>query len=335
LIHTPLDRDDDVQPLAARRLEPGRDAELVEDFEHDRGNLRGGFERVVGWVDIDDEEVRSIKTVAANRRRVELECGLIADPRERRPVVADQEVDVPLRARCGDRHPGDPLRRVGGRRLLEVALAAHTVGGPDEGEWAVAQPGERELAHGGQVVDVSLLRDVGLGPEQLVRPRDLDLFGRPHPTHGNAAGGSAGRYCGMGPLRVSRSIAVPEGELRWRFSHSSGPGGQGVNTADSRVELSLDVANTTALGPIQRKRALERLSGRLVDGVLTVRASEHRSQYRNREEARERLAALLARAVAPPPPRRKPTKPSRAAVERRLAEKRRRAQTKRLRRAED
>jgi ribosome-associated protein len=139
----------------------------------------------------------------------------------------------------------------------------------------------------------------------------------------------------MGPLRVSRSIAIPDGELRWRFSHSSGPGGQGVNTADSRVELSLDVANTTALGPIQRKRALERLSGRLVDGVLTVRASEHRSQYRNREEARERLAALLARAVAPPPPRRKPTKPSRAAVERRLADKRRRAQTKRLRRAED
>ena len=108
-----------------------------------------------------------------------------------------------------------------------------------------------------------------------------------------------------------------------------------MNTADSRVELSLDVANTTALGPIQRKRALERLSGRLVDGVLTVRASEHRSQYRNREEARERLAALLARAVAPPPPRRKPTKPSRAAIERRLADKRRRAQTKRLRRAED
>ncbi len=139
----------------------------------------------------------------------------------------------------------------------------------------------------------------------------------------------------MGPLRVSRSIAVPEGELRWRFSHSSGPGGQGVNTADSRVELSLDVANTTALGPIQRKRALERLSGRLVDGVLTVTASDHRSQYRNREEARDRLAESLARAVAPPPPRRKPTKPSRAAVERRLADKRRRAQTKRLRRAED
>jgi ribosome-associated protein len=139
----------------------------------------------------------------------------------------------------------------------------------------------------------------------------------------------------MEALRVSRSIAVPERELRWRFSHSSGPGGQGVNTADSRVELSLDVANSTALGPIQRKRALERLSRRLVDGVLTVTASEHRSQYRNREAARERLARILAGAVAPPPRQRKPTKPSRAAVERRLADKRRRARTKRLRRPDD
>jgi ribosome-associated protein len=139
----------------------------------------------------------------------------------------------------------------------------------------------------------------------------------------------------MEPLRVSRSIVVPERELRWRFSHSSGPGGQGVNTADSRVELSFDVANSTALGPIQRKRALEGLSRRLVDGVLTVTASEHRSQYRNREAARERLARILAGAVAPPPRQRKPTKPSRAAVERRLTDKRRRARTKRLRRPDD
>jgi ribosome-associated protein len=139
----------------------------------------------------------------------------------------------------------------------------------------------------------------------------------------------------MEPLRVSRSIVVPERELRWRFSHSSGPGGQGVNTADSRVELSLDVANTTALGPIQRKRALDRLSRRLVDGVLTVTASEHRSQYRNREAARERLARILAGAVAPPPRQRKATRPSRAAVERRLADKRRRARTKKLRRPDD
>jgi ribosome-associated protein len=137
------------------------------------------------------------------------------------------------------------------------------------------------------------------------------------------------------PLRVTRSIVIPERELRWRFSRSSGPGGQSVNTADSRVELSLDVAKTSALGPIQRARALERLAGRLVDGMLTVTASEHRSQLRNREAALERLADILRAAVAPPPRKRRPTRPSRKAVERRLAEKRRRAQTKRLRRADD
>ena len=106
----------------------------------------------------------------------------------------------------------------------------------------------------------------------------------------------------MGPLRVSRSILIPERELKWRFSRSSGPGGQSVNTADSRVELSLDVNSTTALGPVQRSRALDRLAGRLVDGVLTVSAQEERSQLRNREAARERLAQVLSEAVAPPPP---------------------------------
>jgi len=139
----------------------------------------------------------------------------------------------------------------------------------------------------------------------------------------------------VGPLRVTRSVVVPERELRWRFSRSSGPGGQSVNTADSRVELSFDVVRTTALGPVQRARALERLAGRLVDGVLTVAASEQRSQLQNREAALERLAEILAAAVAPPPPRRRPTKPSRGSVERRLAEKKRRARTKKLRRPED
>ena len=138
-----------------------------------------------------------------------------------------------------------------------------------------------------------------------------------------------------GPLRITRSVVIPEGELRWRFSRSSGPGGQSVNTADSRVELSLDVAGTTALGPTQRARALTRLADRLVDGVLTVTASEHRSQLRNRDAASERLAALLRTAIAPPPPARKPTKATRAATERRLAAKRRRARTKRLRRTDD
>jgi len=139
----------------------------------------------------------------------------------------------------------------------------------------------------------------------------------------------------VGPLRVSRSVAIPERELKWRFSRSSGPGGQSVNTADSRVELSLDIAATSALGPVQRARALERLAGRLVGGVLTVTASEQRSQLRNREAALERMATILAEAIAPPPPKRRPTKPSRAAVEHRLTDKRRRSRTKKLRRADD
>ncbi|MGH2595375.1 MAG: alternative ribosome rescue aminoacyl-tRNA hydrolase ArfB [Actinomycetota bacterium] len=139
----------------------------------------------------------------------------------------------------------------------------------------------------------------------------------------------------LGPLRVTRSVVVPEKELRWRFSRSSGPGGQSVNTADSRVELSLNISSTTALGPVQRARVSERLSGRLVDGVITVTASEYRSQLRNREAALDRLAAMLAEALKPPPPRRRPTRPSRSGVERRLAEKKRRAATKKLRRSED
>jgi ribosome-associated protein len=138
-----------------------------------------------------------------------------------------------------------------------------------------------------------------------------------------------------GPLRVTRTVSIPQRELRWRFSRSSGPGGQSVNTADSRVELSLDVARTSALGPVQRARALDRLRGRLVDGVLTVRSSAQRSQLQNREAARERLAAVLAKAIAPPPPTRRPSKPSKSAVDRRIAEKKRRGETKRLRRADD
>jgi ribosome-associated protein len=137
------------------------------------------------------------------------------------------------------------------------------------------------------------------------------------------------------PLRVGRSVVIPTRELRWRFSRSSGPGGQSVNTADSRVELSFDVSTSTALGPIQRNRAMERLGNRLVDGVLTITASEERSQLRNREAARERLREVLAEALAPPPRRRRPTKPTKASVERRLADKRRRSQTKRLRRADE
>jgi ribosome-associated protein len=132
-------------------------------------------------------------------------------------------------------------------------------------------------------------------------------------------------------LPVRGSLVVPAAELRWRFSRASGPGGQGVNTTDSRVELSYDVARSAVLSDTQRRRALERLSGRLVEGVLTVTASEHRSQHRNREAAATRLAALLRDATAPPPRRRRPTRPTAGSRERRLAAKKRRGETKRLR----
>jgi ribosome-associated protein len=135
-----------------------------------------------------------------------------------------------------------------------------------------------------------------------------------------------------GDLRLRGSLVVPEAELSWRFSRSSGPGGQSVNTTDSRAELSFDVARTTALGPVLKARALERLGDRLVDGVLTVAASEHRSQLQNRRAAEERLAELLVEALAPPPRPRRATRPSKGAVQRRLDEKKRRGHTKRLRR---
>jgi ribosome-associated protein len=135
-------------------------------------------------------------------------------------------------------------------------------------------------------------------------------------------------------LPVTCALAIPAEELAWRFSRSSGPGGQGVNTTDSRVELSWDVAGSAALTPMLRDRALERLEGRLVDGVVTITASQFRSQLRNRQAARARLAALIRDAIAPPAPPRRPTRPSNRARQRRLDDKRRRAETKRLRRAD-
>jgi ribosome-associated protein len=137
------------------------------------------------------------------------------------------------------------------------------------------------------------------------------------------------------PLEVNARLRIPDGELAWRFSRSSGPGGQSVNTTDSRVELSFDVARSSSLGPTARTRALERLASRLTDGVVTVVAEEHRSQLRNRQAARGRLAELLREATAPPPPPRRPTKPSKRARQRRMDSKRKDGDTKRLRRPPD
>ena len=138
-----------------------------------------------------------------------------------------------------------------------------------------------------------------------------------------------------GYLPISRAVSIPRAELTWRFSRSGGPGGQSVNTADSRVQLSLDLTTTTALGPVQRARVLDRLADRLTEGVLTIAAQEERSQLRNREAAEERLKQILAGALAPPPRKRRPTKPSTRAVERRIAAKKRRAGIKKLRRVDE
>ncbi|MCA0329302.1 MAG: aminoacyl-tRNA hydrolase [Actinobacteria bacterium] len=137
-----------------------------------------------------------------------------------------------------------------------------------------------------------------------------------------------------GDLRVRGSVVIPEAELSWRFSRSSGPGGQGVNTTDSRVELRWALASSSALGPVLRERALERLADRLVDGEVVVTASEQRSQWQNRLAAERRLVDLVAEAIAAPPRPRRPTRPTAGSRERRLAAKKRRGDVKRLRRGD-
>jgi ribosome-associated protein len=135
-----------------------------------------------------------------------------------------------------------------------------------------------------------------------------------------------------GDLVVTPSITIPGHELGWRFSHAGGPGGQGVNTTDSRVELTWNPVTSSALPEPQRTRALRYLAGRLTDRGLTVTASTFRSQLRNRRAARERLAALLRDAVAPPSPPRRPTRPGPAARARRAEDKRHRSRLKQQRR---
>ncbi|MFM7674443.1 MAG: alternative ribosome rescue aminoacyl-tRNA hydrolase ArfB [Synechococcus sp.] len=129
-------------------------------------------------------------------------------------------------------------------------------------------------------------------------------------------------------LRVTPAVLIPAAELGWRFSRSSGPGGQHVNTTDSRVELLFDLAGTPSLPEPLRARALRRLEGRLVEGVLVITASEHRSQWQNRVAAQRRLVACLQEALQPPPPPRRRTRPSRGSVERRLAAKKQRGAIK-------
>ncbi len=133
-------------------------------------------------------------------------------------------------------------------------------------------------------------------------------------------------------VRLPYGVSVPEAELELRVARSSGPGGQGVNTTDSKVELRWDVAGSSALNEVQRARVLERLGSRLTkDGVLILQGSEHRSQHRNRAAVLARFRAIVGEALAPPRVRR-PTRPTRASKERRLEEKRQRSRRKSLRR---
>ena len=135
-------------------------------------------------------------------------------------------------------------------------------------------------------------------------------------------------------LPLGRGLTIPSAELAWRFSRASGPGGQNVNTTDSRVTLLFPLATTSALPPALRERALRRLAGRLVEGgTLAITAQEHRSQWRNRQAAQERLVSLLEEAIRPPAPPRRRTRPTKGSVERRLATKKLRSSVKGQRRA--
>lgn len=133
-------------------------------------------------------------------------------------------------------------------------------------------------------------------------------------------------------LEVSPVLTIRAAELSWRFSRSSGPGGQHVNTSDSRVQLTWDIARSDALTEDQRTRLLDRLARRLVDGAVTVTASQERSQLRNREIALTALAELVREALAPPGPRRRATRPTRGSARRHLAAKQQRSATKQQRR---
>ena len=136
-------------------------------------------------------------------------------------------------------------------------------------------------------------------------------------------------------LEITRSLVVPAAELQWRFSRAGGPGGQGVNTTDSRVELRVNLWTLSTLSPPQLERMQVQLGHRIIDGVVTVTASETRSQLRNRRAARARMAALLRAAVLAETRTRRPTKATKGSHRRRLDAKKQRGQTKNLRRKPD
>lgn len=133
----------------------------------------------------------------------------------------------------------------------------------------------------------------------------------------------------MDDLKISDAITIPAGELVWTFSPTGGPGGQHANRSSTRAELRFDVGASRAFDDETRQRVLARLA---TEGMVTVIVDETRSQWRNRQVARQRLADRIGSALKPEPPRRRRTRPSRAARRRRIDEKRARSRTKSLRR---
>ncbi|MBO0661675.1 aminoacyl-tRNA hydrolase [Jiella sp. MQZ9-1] len=133
-------------------------------------------------------------------------------------------------------------------------------------------------------------------------------------------------------LQVTGSVVLPEDELEEQFIRASGPGGQNVNKVATAVQLRYRTLGSRAISP-DAKRRLLRLAGQRAtkDGDILIEASRFRSQERNREDARERLAELVREALKPPPPPRKKTKPSKGAVERRIKAKKGRAKIKAMR----
>ncbi len=136
-------------------------------------------------------------------------------------------------------------------------------------------------------------------------------------------------------LEVRPGVVIPAHELQWRFSRAGGPGGQGVNTTDSRVQVTFDLAASSSVPALLKQRAIRRLGDRLHDGCLTITAAESRSQWQNRRSATLRMVEALREAMAPPPKKRRPTRPSRAAEDRRIKAKKSRGEIKRLRRSTD
>jgi ribosome-associated protein len=132
-------------------------------------------------------------------------------------------------------------------------------------------------------------------------------------------------------VTITHSVTIPFAELKWAFARSSGPGGQSVNTSDTKVTLTWDLEESAALSTFLKARARERLAST----TITITVQRHRSQLRNREEAIEKLIPLVQAAIAPPQQKRRLTRPSKGAKEERLAGKKRRSEIKEGRRRPD